>query len=252
MKKILRSGIVLILGVVFILPVALTFLNSLSFENTTFTLKQYVELLTTNYTYLYFFWNSVLYSVVITFFNIVVSFPLGYLFAQVKFKGRDAVFFIYIVVMMLPFQATLLPNYIQLRDFELLQTRYAIIVPLIFSPFAVFLFRQFMKSIPAELIDYTMLETSSVFKLFKYVVLPHVKTAVTALAILVFCECWNIVEPALIFISELKEAMPLSVILAEIPENVSFSGSVVYMFPILVLFLLFKEALQSSMENYKW
>lgn len=252
MKKLIKYIFLFIFASVFIAPVAVTFLESLKFDEKFPTFLQYGELLITNYTCLNYFWNSMLYSAVITLFNIIISFPLGYLFSQVKFKGRDAVFFVYIVVMMLPFQATLLSNYIQLRDFNILQTHWAIILPMVFSPFAVFLLRQFIKSIPPELMDYTALETSSLFHIFKYVVFPYTKTVIAALAIIIFCESWNTVEPAIIFISENREIMPLSVIISSIPENVSFSGSMIYMYPILILFFIFKETLQSSMESYKW
>lgn len=133
----------------------------------------------------------------------------------------------------------------------MLNTPFALTVPMMFSPFAVFLFRQFMKNIPDELIDYTLLETSSVFQLFRYAILPQVKSAIAALAVLIFCESWNMVEQALIFSMDNNEIYPLSVILGDLPTDVSYAGGVIYMFPILMLFLAFREALETSMENYK-
>ena len=184
--------------------------------------------------------------------SIAVSLPLGFVFAKIPFKGRDAIFFVYIVVMMLPFQATLLPNYIQLREFNMLNTPLALTVPMMFSPFAVFLFRQFIKNIPNELIDYTMLETSSVFKTFRYAVIPQIKPAIVSLAILIFCESWNMVEQALIFSMENTDIYPLSVVLGDLPSDVSYAGGVIYMFPIVMLFILFRDSLETSMESYKF
>ena len=250
--KYLRLTGLSLLSVLFVLPVVMTAINSLSYGESHFTLRAYWELFVTNFTYLDFFWNSVIYASLITFVSIAVSLPLGFVFAKIPFKGRDTIFFVYIVVMMLPFQATLLPNYIQLREFNMLNTPLALTIPMMFSPFAVFLFRQFIKNIPNELIDYTMLETSSVFKTFRYAVIPQIKPALVSLAILIFCESWNMVEQALIFSMENTDIYPLSVVLGDLPSDVSYAGGVVYMFPIVMLFIMFRGSLETSMESYKF
>jgi multiple sugar transport system permease protein len=239
-------------GFAFGSPVFVTLFRSFLFEDRFPTGWQFGALLITNYTFLRYFWNSVGYSLVITAVCIILSFPHAFLFAKIRFWGRDFLFFMYIIAMMLPFQATLLPNYIQLRDFNLLNTPAAIILPLSFSPFAVFLLRQFMKSIPQELLDYTTLETSSPFHILRYAVFSQLKPAVVALAVLIFCESWNIVEPVLIFTAKNQGIHPLSVRLGDLPDNISFSAATVYMVPILLLFLLFKDILTASMERFRW
>jgi multiple sugar transport system permease protein len=251
-KKWLAPAAMLIAGAVYFAPVLVTLLGSLRFEGSFPTLGQYGELLITNYTFLRYFWNSFAYAATITAVCVTVSFPLGFLFAKVRLPGLDALFFIYIIAMMLPFQTTLLPNYIQLRDFGLLGTPAALVLPLMFSPFAVFLFRQFIKSVPSDILDYTTLETSSAFLILRYAVLPYVLPAVAALAVLVFCESWNMVEPVFIFAVDNPGIHPLSVTLGDLPAQVSFSAAAVYMFPILLLFLMFKEALFDSMKEYHW
>ena len=250
--KTIRLTVLSLLSILFVLPVVMTVINSFTYGESKFTLQAYWELFVTNFTYLDFFWNSVIYATLITLVSITISLPLGFVFAKIPFKGKDTIFFIYIVVMMLPFQATLLPNYIQLRDFNMLNTPLALTIPMMFSPFAVFLFRQFIKNIPNELIDCTALETTSVFKTFRYAVIPQIKPAIVSLAILIFCESWNMVEQALIFSMENDEIMPLSVMLSEIPSDVSYAGGAVYMFPIIMLFVMFRETLEESMESYKF
>ena len=268
---VLRLTALAALAVLFVIPVVSTAVRSFSFGGK-IGLVQYWELFVTNFTYLDFFWNSVFYAAVITAVSIAVSLPLGFLFAKVNFKGRDALFFVFILVMLLPFQATLLPNYIQLRDFNMLNTPLALTVPMMFSPFAVFLLRQFMKTVPNDLIDYTLLETSSVIRTGKRrtpcgrnyywtvfrvhealrcAILPQIKPAVVSLAILIFCESWNMVDQALIFSMENTGIYPLSVVLGDIPENVRYAGGTVYMFPIIMLFVMFRETLEESMVAYK-
>ena len=248
--SIIRLILLGIFALLFVIPVISTAVKSFSFEGR-IGLKQYWELFVTNFTYFDFFWNSVIYAAAITVVCIAISLPLGFLFAKVNFKGRDSLFFVFILVMRLPFQATLLPNSIQLRDFKMLNTPLALTVPMMFSPFAVFLLRQFMKTIPNDLIEFTLLETSSVVKTFRYAILPQIKPAIVSLAILIFCESWNMVDQALIFSMENDKIMPLSVILSEIPENVKYAGGTVYMFPIIMLFVMFRETLEESMEAYK-
>ena len=249
-SAVLRLVVLTALAVLFVIPVVSTAVKSLSFEGKV-GLGQYWELFVTNFTYLDFFWNSVIYASAITAVSIAVSLPLGFLFAKVKFKGRDGLFFVFILVMLLPFQATLLPNYIQLRDFNMLDTPLALTLPMMFAPFAVFLLRQFIKTIPNDLIDCTLLETSSVIKTFRYAILPQIKPALVSLDILIFCESWNMVDQALIFSMENGEILPMSVVLGDLPENVRYAGGTVYMFPIIMLFVMFRETLEESMEAYK-
>jgi len=251
-KRYFKLGWLLIIGGLFVVPIIITFVFSLSFEGTFPTLGQYWELLVTNNTFLRYFWNSLGYATATTLICITLSFPLGFVFAKVSFPGRNLIFFVFIVVMMLPFQATLLPNYIQLRDFNLLNTPFALVLPLAFAPFAVFLFRQFMKVISQELIEYASLETSSAFLIFRYVVFPQVKTAVIALSVIIFSESWNMVEPVFIFTAGSTDIHPLSVRLAALPEDVYFSAAVVYMYPLLLVFLLFKESVSGALEKYRW
>ncbi len=250
--KTVRLVAIALSALAFALPVVMTAIKSFSYGDSPLTLKGYWELFVTNFTYLDYFWNSVVYASLITVVSIAVSLPLGFVFAKIPFKGRDTLFFVYIVVMMLPFQATLLPNYIQLRDFGMLNTPMALTIPMMFSPFATFLFRQFMKNISNEIIDCASLETSSVFKTFRYAVIPQIKPAIVSLAILIFCESWNMVDQALIFSMENDNIMPLSVMLSEIPSDVSYAGGTVYMLPIIMLFVLFRETLEESMESYKF
>lgn len=252
MKKKLLMVVLSVLAVIYIFPVLLTVVKSFQYDKSILTLRQYGELFITNHTAMHYFWNSMLYAVVVTIVCVLLSFPLGFLFAKVTFPGRDTLFFAYIVVMLLPFQATLLPNYIQLNDMKILDTPYALMLPMMFSPFAVFLFRQFIAGIPNELLEYTTLETSSVLGLLRYIVLPQMKEAVAALAVLIFCECWNMVEQPIIFASKAQDIWPLSVVLTILPQDVTYAGATVYLYPVLIVFFLFRDTLQKSMEKFRW
>ncbi len=258
MRKFIRNHwvsklLLLLVGLAFISPVVITLLESLRYGDNFPTVQQYGELMITNNAVLPYFWNSVFYSLVITVAGVILAFPLGFVFAKVKFPGRNILFFIFIIAMMLPFQTISLSMYIQLRDLHMLNSRWSLIMPLVFSPFAVFLFRQFIKSVPTELLDYTTLETTSAFKVLWHAVLPQTKPAIAAVAIMTFCEAWNMVEPVRYFINFRQlDIRPLSVVLDELPSSVSFSAAAVYITPILLLYLLFKDSLVASMERFHW
>ncbi len=251
-KYKIRTLFLYILAFIYAFPVAVTIVKSLQFGNSRLTLSGYWELFVNNFTYFDFFWNSVFYSVVNATICVLVSLPLGFLFAKINIKWKNLIFFIYILVMMLPLQSTILPSYILIRDYDLLNKPIALILPMIFSPLAVFLFRQFIKVIPDETIDAALLETSSPLKIFRYILIPQIKHAIIVLFILMFCESWNMVEQALIFASENPDIMPLSVKLSELPSDVAFAGSAVYMFPIIILYFIFDETIEKGMESYKW
>lgn len=218
------------------------------------TINQYYILLIENYRYLNMFWNSFKLTFIIASVHTVVAVLAAYVFAKVNFKERDTIFFIYIVVMMMPFQVTLLPVYIQARLLNIYDTWLAIILPGIFAPFGVFLMRQFIKYIPDEFLEAVALESNSVLDLFRIAVIPAAKPGIIALMVLNFAENWNMVEQPIILLED-QLKYPLSIALNSIIErstNIAFAGSVVYMIPIIILYFYFEEYIISGLTSMKF
>jgi len=200
------------------------------------------------------FWNSFKLTFIIASVHTVVAVLAAYVFAKVNFKGRDTIFFIYIVVMMMPFQVTLLPVYIQARLLNIYDTWLAIILPGIFAPFGVFLMRQFIKYIPDEFLEAVALKSNSVLDLFRIAVIPAAKPGIIALMVLNFAENWNMVEQPIILLED-QLKYPLSIALNSIIErstNIAFAGSVVYMIPIIILYFYFEEYIISGLTSMKF
>lgn len=266
-KRILALPVVL-LSLLFLFPVLATITGSfmtatevgstygqgvVSLIPAKITLTQYNELLIERYMYLNMFWNSVRLSVPITALHILVSIASAYVFAKVRFKGRETLFFVYIVVMMMPFQVTLLPNYIQAKFLGLYDTYWAIILPGVFAPFGVFLLRQYMKYIPDEHIEAVTLESASTLDILKIAVIPGIKPGIIALAVLTFAESWNMVEQPLVLL-ENSLRYPLSIALNSIIErstNVAFAGSVIFMIPIIIMYFYFEEHILEGIGNLR-
>ena len=203
------------------------------------TLKQYYTVLVKSPRFLYMFWNSAVLVLPIVAGQLLVASMAAYAFAKLSFKGREKLFYLYIVVMLMPFQVTLVPNYLIADRLGLTGSALSIILPGIFNTFGVFLLRQFMTYIPDAYIEAARVEGAGHRTIFARIVLPMAKTGLAALVILVFMDNWNMVEQPLIFLQDMGK-QPLSVFLAEInagERGIAFAASVVYMVPMLLVFL---------------
>ncbi|TXK84288.1 carbohydrate ABC transporter permease [Paenibacillus sp. N3.4] len=201
--------------------------------------EQYAEVLVRNPKFLHMFWNSVGMVVPIIVGQIVVASLAAYAFAKLRFRGRDKWFLFYLLTMLMPFQVTLVPNYIILDELGLLNTRAAIILPGIFGAFGVFMLRQFMFHIPSSLMEAAKMDGAGHFTIFGRIILPLVKPGLAALTMLLFVDYWNMVEQPLIFLQDVTK-QPLSLYLSQISKEargVIFAASVLFMSPIVVLFL---------------
>ncbi|GBF77917.1 sugar ABC transporter permease [Paenibacillus sp. 598K] len=215
------------------------------------TLAQYGQLLVYSAQYLLLFWNSVGLVVPIMVGQTVVAALAAYAFAKLNFRGRNALFLVYVMTMLMPFQVTLVPNYIMVDQLGLLNRSGAVIYPGIFAAFGVFMLRQFMLPIPYAYIEAAKLDGAGHLTTFLRIIVPMVKSGLAALIILLFVDYWNMVEQPLIFMNDAFK-QPLSVFLSRLSGqwDTVFAASMLYMAPMLLLFLYaetyFVEGVQLS------
>lgn len=203
------------------------------------TIKQYTTLLFMNPAYLFKFWNSLILTIPIVAGQMAVACLASYSFARYRRKRREVLFFSYIILMLMPFQVTLVPNYMIANDLKILDTIWAIILPGIFSTFAIFLLTKYMRQIPSGYIEAATLDGASEWQIFTKIAVPLCKNAIFALIILLFIDYWNMVEQPLVLLTD-PEKQPLSVFLSQINEpemGIAFAASAVYMIPPLLIFL---------------
>jgi multiple sugar transport system permease protein len=203
------------------------------------TVRQYYTALVKRTQFLIKFWNSVIMVVPIISGQVLVASMAAYAFAKMKFVFRDRLFFAYIIIMLMPFQVTLVPNYIMADKLGLVGSYFSIILPGIFGTFGVFLMRQFMAYIPDAYIESAKVDGAGQFRIFSGIILPMSKTGLAALSILVFIDNWNMVEQPLIFLQDVN-MHPLSIYLSSINEGergIAFAASAIYMLPMLLVFL---------------
>ena len=209
------------------------------------TFSQYVSVLFKSPEYLLKFWNSVILVVPITVFQLLVALFASYGFARSSGKLKNIIFFSYIILMLMPYQVTLVPNFLVADKFGLLNTRWSIILPGIFSPFSVFLLTKIMRRIPSSYIEAAKLDGASEWQILFHICIPLCKSALFSVALLVFIDYWNMVEQPLIMLKD-KEMHPLSVFLSEINTGdigLAFAVAVIYLVPSLLMFLYGEEYL---------
>ena len=215
------------------------------------TLSQYITGLVKSPEYLLKFWNSIILVVPIVIFQVAIASVAAYSFTRWRGKIRSGIFFFYVILMLMPYQVTLVPNYLVSDWLGLLNTRWAIIFPGMFAPFSVFLLTKFMRRIPYSLIEAAKVDGAGEWDIFTKICLPQCRSALYSIAILVFIDYWNMVEQPLILLQD-AESQPLSVFLSSINAGeigLAFAMATVYMIPSLLLFLHGEEYLVEGIAN---
>ncbi|MGE5630840.1 MAG: carbohydrate ABC transporter permease [Caulobacteraceae bacterium] len=225
--------------------------NSMKLIPDSVTLKQYYEVLIAKHKFLRMFWNSVFIVLPIVAGQVIISSMAAFAFAKLRFKGRDTLFFLYIVIMLMPFQVTLVPNYLTLDRLGLIDSYLSLVFPGVFSAFGVFLLRQFMIFIPNEYIEAAKVDGCSLVHIFFRIIMPLSKGGIASLAILSFIDNWNMVEQPLIFLKDINK-YPLSIYLSRVNEGelgIAFAAGIIYMLPMLFMFLYGENYLAEGISH---
>ena len=214
-----------------------------------FSLRQYYKIFIEDPTYLQLFCNSVMYTAAILLGQALIIPLTAYALSQ--FHGRDALFFLIMLLMIMPFQVTMAPSVMMLRWLGLMDTVWAVILPMCFSPFYIFLLRQFMVSIPNELLEAGMVDGVGPVRGFVHVILPVCKPILGAAAALSFADCWNMVEQPMVYLANKSSLWPLSVMFNKISTegaDVAFAGAALYILPALFIYLYFQEDIVAGIQ----
>lgn len=259
-SKILSYVIISAIVVMMIVPIGYLIINSLTdtemrygeeqFRTVKFSLKQFAKLFIDSNDYFYIYTRTFVITCFITIMQLITSIICGFLFGMFRFKLKRPLIITYVLVMLLPYSATLLPNYIILRYLGLLNTHASIILPAIFYPLGTIIITIFLSNIPKETVEAALFETTSIYVILKHIVLPQIIQAIALTGIITFTETWSMVEQPQALI-ENKYIQPLSVSLNSIFSSgdiMNYAGGVLYLIPpIIVLFafsnILFEELL---------
>lgn len=213
------------------------------------TLRPVVELLLDSPGFFVMFWNSCKQVIPVLLGQLLIAVPAAWGFARFEFRGKKVLFTLYIILMVLPFQVTMVSSYLVLFRLGLIGTHLAIILPNIFSTFPVFIMVKFFKEVPKSLIEAAKLDGASEFYIFMKVGIPLGSSGIISIMILGFLEYWNAIEQPLTFLARTKEYWPLPLYLPEITTDragVAFVASAVMMIPALLLFLYGQKYLEQG------
>ncbi len=215
------------------------------------TMSRYYDTLVRTPQYLRLFWNSCIVTFPAVIGQVVVSCLAGYGFAKFRFKGREALFILLILLMTMPVVVTVVPNFITASFIGLTDTYWAIILPGIFSAFGIFLMRQYIMGIPYSVLEAARSDGAGELRIFFRIVLPNCKSGIAALSILTFIDLWNQVELPVMLLSN-PELMPLSVYLGEHADQLSGIGlacCMIFALPALLVFLAGEDYLVDGIEH---
>ena len=212
------------------------------------TLRAYVELLFDTPEFFVMFWNSVKIVFLSVGGQLIVGIPAAWGFARYKFPFKKVLFTIYIVVMLMPFQVTMLSSYLVLDKLHLLNTHGSIILPAIFSTFSVFIMYRFFCNIPESIIESARIDGASEFIIFVKIGIPLGMPGIMSAVVLQFLEYWNLIEQPLTFLKD-KALWPLSIYLPSITlENadIAFTASAVTLIAAIIVFFAGQSYLEQG------
>ena len=200
--------------------------------------------------------NSVLVAVFTTSLVMITGSTVGYALARMQFKGRQLIFYVIVFTMSLPFQITLIPNYITMVNLHLVDSFFALIMPFAVSAFAILMFRQAFQGLPQALIDAARLDGCTEIGIIFRILWPNIKPTLVTVAILSFIGSWNeVLWPLIVIRNEQLMTMPQLVTLfatggrADSQLGVKLAAAVLLALPVMIAFLFFQKHFIQSMAS---
>ena len=245
MRRSVSTALAFLLCAVCVVPFLYVFLASLRGADGEFTAYYYYQVFLAQSRYLFRFWKSLGLCLCIAAGQVAVSVPAAYGFAKYRFPGRNALFFLLMILMILPLQVTLVPNYIILEKAGLLNTYASLALPAIILPLGAFILTHSFRALSNSVIEAARLDGCSLPGLLLRVVLPMSKNALICVFLLAFLDAWNMVEQPITYLKDFAD-YPIAVALASVPPGdptVLLAACILVTLPPLFLFAFFNREL---------
>lgn len=215
------------------------------------TLKNLVQLLLDSPEFFQMFWNSVKITGGILAGQLLFGTPAAWGLARYSFRGNKVIYLLYITMMMMPFQVTMLSEYLVLDQMGLLDTSASIILPGIFSTFSVFIMYRFFCGIPESILEAARIDGAGELQIFFRIGIPLGAAGMISALVLSFLECWNMIEQPMTFLTT-KSLWPLSLFLPNVDSSnagVSLCASLVALLPAVFVFLAGQDYLEQGIAS---
>lgn len=216
-----------------------------------FSLAQHYTVLVQDASVLRLLCNSLFYTLTTLALQTLIIPMFSFALAKMRFRGRNALSFLIVCLMILPFQVTMAPNVLTLKALGLLGSVWAVILPMAFAPFYVFLLRQFMVALPTEMLEAAAVDGASALRTFFFIALPPCRPVLGAALALSFADLWNMVEQPLLYLSGRDDLMPLSVMFNQLSEKnaeIAFAGATLYIIPAVLVYLYFQKDIEAGIQ----
>ena len=210
------------------------------------TLKSLVQVLLDSPEFFTMFWNSVTITAGILLGQFAIAVPAAWGLAKLNLPRKLGN--LYMVLMLLPFQVLMYPEYLVLKSLGLLNTLWAVILPGVFSAYPVFLLTRFFGAIPEEILEAARLDGAGEWQIFRYIALPLGLPGLLSVGILSFLDAWNLIEQPMTFLKN-RALWPLSLFLPETTltdAGLGFAAALLMLIPALLLFGLCQDALEQG------
>ena len=191
-----------------------------------------------------YFFNSLFVAVLTTFGQVIISSFAGYSFARLNFKGKEALFFAFLVTMMIPPQVNIIPLFFLMKELGWIDTYQALVIPGLFGGFGIFLMRQWFKGLPKSLEDAAKIDGCNYFQTFFKIALPLGMPALATLSIFTFITSWNsFMWPLIVTNSDIMRTLPvgLAVFKGSFRETTEWGQlmacAVIAIIPVVAVFL---------------
>lgn len=212
------------------------------------TLRSVVEVLLDSPGFFTMFWNSAVITLGILAGQLLTAVPAAWALARLPVRGKKKLVTLYIVLMLMPFQVLMFPQYLVLRRLKLLDTLGAVILPAVFSTFPVFILRRCFLAIPQEILEAARLDGAGEMQIFCRIAVPLSIPGILSVGILTFLDSWNMIEQPMTYLKT-KSLWPLSLFLpdAELADmGVGFAAALLMLIPALLLFLCCQDDLEQG------
>jgi len=222
--------------------VPLSAFMSRNFSLDQFTLSNYVDTFRA-VPFGRYYLNSAIVAVSTTSLQILIASLAAFAFARLRFRGRDTIFMFYLATLMIPFQVTMIPNFLIITKLHWYNTFYALIIPSLFSAFSTFLLRQYYRGLPLDLDEAARMDGASSLRIWWQIILPLSGPAIAALAIFVFQGSWNeFLWPLVVTTTDNMRTIPIGLSSFQgqygTAWNLLMAGSVIAVLPVLIIYML--------------
>lgn len=214
------------------------------------TLAPMTELLLDTPQFFVMFWNSFKLVIPSVVGQLVIGAPAAWALSRLRFRGKRLLFTLYIVLMLMPFQVTMVPNYLVANNLGIMDTIWAVILPFAFSAFPVFIMAKGFDAVPRAMLEAAAIDGAGHFQTFVRIGLPLGVPGILSALVLGFIECWNAIEQPMTFLKT-KSLWPLSLYLPEIATNrlgLAMVASLLMLAPAMLIFLFGQKYLELGIQ----